>query len=466
MDRRQCEFLGSNGEDGSSEAAVNDPKRRQQKRAKAAVTNVLWSVSLLVSLALFSLMQDSKIIAVQWVSFAEVKDAEVKDSMNSSTSTIDRISTVTQNDIQADNLEYCTQERGRDGSWYVNKTQALETFYVQGYRSGKWMIDQQKLERVRKITKRTRKDILVYPGNQYAWKDATEGQCRPIQPLNHQRFCRLMNTLAIDQLFFVGDSLTLAQLVSFLNLLGYKSSDFIPASRKETRKRDSLECDGNRTITIYKKRQNLGPNLVLTNLTGRKDRRKRVAFGPEDLYCTGKEKTAVEYCPWLEMYNMTDISKRSLLVVNQGAHFHSLDTFQASYDLFLEGVRKVGRPEDILVFRSTVPGHINCLGSKESPNIPPTNMTHDLFLKRYATTKYDWNLFDQYNQYAMEKLNQLSGSFSWRPQYLNVYNMTVLRPDQHVDAIDCLHYTHPGPIDYWNHLLFTNLADLAGIKDY
>ena len=33
--------------------------------------------------------------------------------------------------------------------------------------------------------------------------------------------------------------------------------------------------------------------------------------------------------------------------------------------------------------------------------------------------------------------------------------------DEHVSEKDCLHYTHPGPIDFWNHLLATNLRDMS-----
>ena len=61
--------------------------------------------------------------------------------------------------------------------------------------------------------------------------------------------------------------------------------------------------------------------------------------------------------------------------------------------------------------------------------------------------------------------------------------MTVLRPDGHLTGVDnsieefltvkckncrkfnkrkedCLHYSLPGPIDWWSHLMFSNLKDI------
>ena len=39
--------------------------------------------------------------------------------------------------------------------------------------------------------------------------------------------------------------------------------------------------------------------------------------------------------------------------------------------------------------------------------------------------------------------------------------MTVLRHDAHTAPADCLHFQMPGPVDWWNHLLFTYLQHLS-----
>ncbi len=46
---------------------------------------------------------------------------------------------------------------------------------------------------------------------------------------------------------------------------------------------------------------------------------------------------------------------------------------------------------------------------------------------------------------------------------IDVYNMTALRSDGHRGGTDCLHYAYPGPIDWWNHFLFTYLKELSRV---
>ena len=197
-------------------------------------------------------------------------------------------------------------------------------------------------------------------------------------------------------------------------------------------------------------------------------------FGDEIKYCanhdlpSGNNET-LHYCPWHKVYNQTDTSissavstkkKKTLLILNQGAHFHSKQTFRDSFDRFIELFNTIANPGDIVVFRNTVPGHKDCFKGR---NTTISNMTHDKFLDLYATNKYDWNLFDDYNKYAKETFEQgITNTVT--SHYMNVYNMTVLRPDQHVAAGDCIHYTEPGPADFWNHLMITNLADLAAMQ--
>lgn len=132
--------------------------------------------------------------------------------------------------------------------------------------------------------------------------------------------------------------------------------------------------------------------------------------------------------------------------------------------LFVRAFNTIGHKGDVLVFRNTVPGHHRCFEVNGADNLNlflpyGTLASHDAFLDRFYTTKYDWNLFDAYNRVAKRNLNDIQRDVY--AHYLNVYNMTVLRPDSHVAANDCLHYSLPGPIDFWNHLLFTNLAEIA-----
>ena len=228
----------------------------------------------------------------------------------------------------------------------------------------------------------------------------------------------------------------------------------------------------------------------------RKVQQHQLNFGTEIPYCHGESSSTIAespspyMCPWHHVYQDFDQeqhqeqqeqqqeqqrrNKRTLLVLNQGAHFHSVETFSESLEKFIEIFKVIGRPDDIVVYRSTVPGHKDCWDDPPRTAKTVTNMTYELFLQRYATTQYDWNLFDEYNQYARHTLqkafssttgtgNNYNSASRIHFHYLNVYNMTVLRYDQHVKQNDCLHYTLPGPVDFWNHLLFTNLHDMMSL---
>lgn len=306
---------------------------------------------------------------------------------------------------------------------------------------------------------------------------------------------------------FVGNSLTKDQRQSMMKLIGQHNPFTMPDGEYGDATVECYDGHGDKhSIPITKHRENLGANLHPTmttleeafpELTSKAQRGKQMLnFGTETPYCKGETPSAVDivgnhsryYCPWHRSYqdyynnrnNGTSTrNQRTLLILNQGAHFHSIGTFKRSLDQFVSIFKDIGRPDDILVYRSTAPGHQDCFD--EAPVSSVVNMTYDIFLQRYATTKYDWHLFDEYNQYARRTLEKEFASRLTTPRsntdvstantnntklgsvhfhYLNVYNMTVLRPDQHVQANDCLHYMLPGPVDFWNHLLFTNLQDI------
>jgi GDSL/SGNH-like Acyl-Esterase family found in Pmr5 and Cas1p len=355
-------------------------------------------------------------------------------------------------------LEYCIQHRGTRGHWYINETMGKEYFYALGPRSNKWKRDNQG------------NVSAVYPNNMYAWHDETEDShgCRPIVPVNKQRFCSTLQQLGIERIFVVGDSLSKMQIHSLLSLLGYNVKEFLLSSKPDVNTTlSTIDCPNIRLEFQYR-RENLGPNLRLTELGKRNDnsRKHRQQFGPEIPFCEDNAEYQYNHdgspqsCPWMAEYQSS--TKTTLLLLNQGAHFHSVETFQNSFDLFVKQLNAmVAHPKDIIVFRNTAPGHKDCF-HVHSDAIAPPDLTHDTFLDRYGTTMYDWNLFDAYNQHAKTALSQISSNMTQTIRmYLNIYNMTILRPDGHSAEKDCLHYTSPGPADFWNHLLLTNLADLA-----
>jgi len=385
--------------------------------------------------------------------------------------------------------ETCIEKRGSSGYWFRDEDFGRKTFYALEYRSNKW------------YRKNKKNSSAIYKGNVFNWRDTSlllptstmaeeestqksttnnnhttdvnhelQNDCQ-IKAVDRTLFCDTMVKLKIGRILMVGDSLMGTQMDSLLTLVNFNVGSGWRRNRDHAIKHCGILHN---TVQVSFRRENVGANLLANDPLGylengyTKDDREN--FGPENPFCNGNEETDMgpdDYCPWQLDYNTTSPqlyenntdSKRTLLLLNQGAHFHSTQTFKNSFDNFVDKFNTIARPDDIVVFRSTVPGHKDCYSEFEG-SMAIEEMTHDKFLERFGTDKYDWNLFDEYNRYARDVMvTNLTNTV--RSLYLNVYNMTVLRPDEHISKTDCLHYAHPGPIDFWNHLLISNLADLA-----
>jgi len=122
--------------------------------------------------------------------------------------------------------------------------------------------------------------------------------------------------------------------------------------------------------------------------------------------------------------------------------------------------------KDIVWFRTSVPGHKDC----DAENLSPFK-TYDEYVPT-ITEVYSWDKFIDYNDYASRVIRERSKKNNLKGpaiDILDVYPMTVLRPDGHAGGADCvncgrddcLHYSLPGPVDWWNHLMLSNLVDTA-----
>ena len=201
----------------------------------------------------------------------------------------------------------------------------------------------------------------------------------------------------------------------------------------------------------------------------------------------------------------------TLWIVNTGAHFHSFRSFAATLGSFARAVAEkrqqqqqqqqrekqhpqnddhsnheqplpVSPPRDLIFFRTTAAGHDDCENfSAPVATPPPTGRRHP---------SYSWQNFDRYNEYARAVLQEtLDKDHRQREQQqqqqqqqqqgageggqkvvdgvhlLDVVPMTRLRPDGHLQPpVDCLHYSLPGPPDWWNHLLVTQLWKLVSAR--
>lgn len=149
-----------------------------------------------------------------------------------------------------------------------------------------------------------------------------------------------------------------------------------------------------------------------------------------------------------------NVSNSSMIaVVNRGAHY-------TPNDQFLHEVRRVLRHVttqsgvSTVVWRNTPPGHVNCT-SYDGPISSP---------QPESGLPYNWGHFREQNR-LVEVLLQTEFPFVW---HMDVYAATVLRPDGHSNANDCLHYkmAHSIPLIHWTRLFYNMLAEAAELGLY
>lgn len=115
-----------------------------------------------------------------------------------------------------------------------------------------------------------------------------------------------------------------------------------------------------------------------------------------------------------------------------------MEQYTEAFDFWNDEVLKRQSANDVVFFRSTAPGHRDCLPRTRPRAYDWTVPLNDTPFANYAeyleteTTQYEWHVHKDYNEYSKAVLPD-----SW--YYLNIYNMTVLRRDGHVGSNDCLH---------------------------
>jgi len=157
---------------------------------------------------------------------------------------------------------------------------------------------------------------------------------------------------------------------------------------------------------------------------------------------------------------------RVLGLFNIGAHYHNFTHYEEDMDTMLKLLSDLNRTQDLYMFRSTSPGHDGCEPKSRQFNwthgtrITPLSSYNDYHIA--SPHRFDWDKFEQYNHYTRELLHKrnIAGEFPVM-HFLDIFNMTVLRHDAHAAPADCLHFVAPGPVDWWNHLLFTYLQNLS-----
>lgn len=151
-----------------------------------------------------------------------------------------------------------------------------------------------------------------------------------------------------------------------------------------------------------------------------------------------------------------------------GAHYHNWTHYTEDMDAMIEMLKDVNRTQDVYFFRSTSPGHTGCLPRNKDFDWKTGTRLRPLtnYSEYVVSAHYIWDQFEGYNNYTKHLLLKRN-RLNLQPvmHYLDIYNMPVLRSDAHTAPADCLHFQSPGPVDWWDHLLYTYLKRIANDYD-
>jgi hypothetical protein len=256
------------------------------------------------------------------------------------------------------------------------------------------------------------------------------------------KFCDALSTLKVTRVLFFGDSLSQSMATSLLNKMGTVHVTTRPKPSNTTNAYELKCLNLNSRIQFLQAKEGGGhgsrSNPTRFDFTMSQVTREFIISNPN----------------------------RTLTIYNIGAHYHAVYEYEEDFEILLDTIDSFQRPNDLIFFRTTVPGHKGC----KPANARHFNWTKGMrgvplkhFEEYIPTTQYSWNLFFEYNHYTKRKLTERTWTSNPPIYLLDIVNMTILRQDGHVGGADCLHYYSPGPVDWWNNLLYTFLTELAGM---
>jgi len=301
----------------------------------------------------------------------------------------------------------------------------------------------------------------------YRWDETVWTTC-PVVVATKDELCTQMNRLRLDKILFVGDHTTMSQAIALASLLGQN---------------EDVSLDPN-VVPNFSKNVDCSPgtpsafSFQLSYV--RNDRLEEPGTTPSP----GNPNCGIsneQYCyPWSVDYAAH--SGRTLLIVNTGYHWaDDWEGYIANFQNFVGKIddvaaNDVAKAEDVVVFRTSVPGHKECdlhVGVFEHYHEYCPRIVNGAFW-------HWWGELPPYNDYAIRIINEwnLLNTVKSGPniELLDPWMMTILRPDGHLSGADagencrmdpkeCMLYSLPGPVDWWNHLLVGQLKDVASHRE-
>lgn len=345
---------------------------------------------------------------------------------------------------------YCLSSMGKEGSWVQDWNFAKNY----GQFPLPWVIPAKPLLADHELKFQPTLDSPFPWRTSWKWIDK-EGDCH-IDPMTPDVVCNLLDELGIDRIAFYGDSLTELQFQSFVNMMG---SD-------NTRKTNST--------TVRDVTDEIELICRTKKTTGRDDEKDDVVtiplFYQRPVGEAAHKQVEASYDFSEELNSFIRHSeKRMLGVFNIGAHYHDETLYQEDLSKMLASISAVDRNQDLYFFRTTSPGHAYCEPRKpwdfnwtKGVETKPFSSINEMRWDNVVARRWNWEKFQYHNKHTTETIEEKHRAGEIPMIHIfDVYNMTALRSDGHRGGTDCLHYATPGPVDWWNHFLFTYLKQLS-----
>ena len=370
----------------------------------------------------------------------------------------------------------CRFIRGRRGVWEQDLVYANRAQYSKPVRH-LW-------GRADKKHKRQQENGSIPPSEHresttYAWRDGRSdhtdaGPVCAMHEVTLESLCSVMRGLQLRRILFVGDSMSMNQALSLFMLLGDQDRPEFDQHRASFRAEYNCPLESSTSSTP------LEPFSFVLEVARNNQLLVMTEEEAERHMSTVENDFVVQWEP-----RLLQNPQRTLVVINFGAHVVDQRGFDSTFDHLLERLERLDRQRqarDIFLFRTNVPGHWGCEeeGSSSGSSSVPHRTYAEYAAKRDRYTdeaaRFRWQLFEPFNDYATRRIHahqqrtsddNNNNNSTLHLELLDVHPMTVLRQDGHValdsnvkGVPDCLHYSLPGPVDFWNHLLFSNLRDM------
>jgi GDSL/SGNH-like Acyl-Esterase family found in Pmr5 and Cas1p len=346
----------------------------------------------------------------------------------------------------------CRFFRGREGYWVQDMDYAVYAQYRTSLNHYSGNTEKTFRKRMERGENRGHKFL---PSTTYRFAENRYQPCAT-SLITQEGICDALQSLNAHRIFIVGDSLNFQLAQSLWMWLTTEKDGDSPTAQgsMDSNFKYNLGCPDGRTFVLQFVRndellENEDPVSIDQNI-----------------------KNCENYCfPWTKAYK-EDI-RRTIMVFNVGTHMKDFDKYSAAIDRFVNVFDALKRNNDIVIFRTLLPGHLDCSRPGLAPY--PSFNEYKADVENYQGGINEWNKFSEFNDYAIRKLDYRR--FDPTPQalmeVLDVVPMTILRPDGHcsdefrpssyLDS-DCTHYNLPGPLDWWSHLMFNHIRDIAAAE--